>query len=167
MRFLNEDDDWIEPFRRRLYPRLHPYLEPFGGYAVGRVGENQYSLTVPAGEETLEEVLYERGWERNPVACYKTHDDGRKSSGSWRLRAINDEYGLLDDDCCQLHITLFDNHDVDEYVDVYCHKEYDWQVSPLKHLRGEDFDPIAGQVRAREFIRDYTYLDWYHKEDLE
>ena len=166
-KILDEDDDWIESFRRRWYPKLHPYLEPLGGYAVGHVYENQYAATIPEGEELFEEVLIDRGWQRNPIACFKTHEDGRKSSGSWRLRASDDEYGLLDDDRFQLHITLFENQDAETYVDVYCHLEYDWQKAPLKHLRGKDFSAGEGQFLARRFIRNHTYLDWYHKEDLE
>lgn len=45
---LNSNDDWIESFRRSLYPLLHDPLSKLGEkvgvnlYAVGSVGGNQY-----------------------------------------------------------------------------------------------------------------------------
>lgn len=161
---LDEDDDWQEGLRRYLFPKLHPIISPYGAYAVGTAYEEQYAATIPEGEEYIEEVLVEHGWERNPIACYKTHEDGRKSEGSWRLTSDNDEYGLVGDKL-QLHITLFKNNDAETYIDVYCHQEYDWEKAPLKHLREVDFDMQAGSEKALTFIRDHTYLDWYDKDD--
>lgn len=79
---LDSDDDWIENTRRRLYPRLHPVLERFGGYAVGGVGFNQYVGTFDEDEEDIEEELADAGARRNPIACLKNLPDGRVSEGS-------------------------------------------------------------------------------------
>lgn len=170
MSLVDSDDDWIESFRRTWYPRLHPHLTSFGDkigvtlYAKGRVHENQYVLTLPAGEETSEEVLSDLGFERNPIAAYKTHPDGRQSEGSWRLRHKDDQYGLVEEGM-QLHITFLRNHDVDEYVDVYAHYEDDWMASPLNHLQEKNFSAQVGSEMAQELIENETYLDWYDKND--
>lgn len=163
-RLLNSDDDWIERLRRYYYPKLHPLLAQFGGYAVGRVNEAQYTCTVPAGSETLEEILVSLDFERNPIACYKSHKDGRESIGSWALRSHDAEGVELGKDK-QLHVTLLPNADVREYVDVYCHREYDWQDAPLKHLQSKELEESAGSEAALELIKNETYLDWYDKEN--
>ena len=161
---LDADDDWIEGFRRWLYPKLHPYLTRVNGYGVGTVGEAQYVCTLPAGEEHVEEVLVDHGWTRNPIACYKTHADGRQSEGSWRLRGLDDRYDLLEDSSKQLHITFFDADDQGA-VDVYCHQEYDWMCAPLMHLREVELEFDIGRWKAKRFIRDHTDLEWYDRSN--
>lgn len=71
MSLLDANDDWIEALRRWLWPKLHPLLDPFGGYAVGTAGDDQHVVTLDVGEESFEETLVELGFVRNPIACYK------------------------------------------------------------------------------------------------
>lgn len=153
--FLGADDDWQEDFRSYAYPRLHPLLTPFGGYGVGRVGWNQYVGTVSIDEEVLEEELVALGFERNPIACFKSLPDGRESEGSWALR--DDRL----DPNRQLHITIFERDDGEPGRVVYGHEEYDWRVRPFWHLQGKDFDPEGGAEYARELIdgRTFAVLD--------
>ena len=162
---FNHNHDYIEKFRQVLYPKLHPYLKKFGGYGVGTVSETQYVASLPADEELIEEVLWNYGWQRNIIASYKTHEDGRDSEGSWRLRGVDDDYGIATNPDKQLHITLFNNTENPDHIDVYCHYEYDWTRKPLKHLREVEFNEDLGSRKGLRFIRDHTYLEWYDKNE--
>jgi hypothetical protein len=157
---IDADDDWQEGFRSYAYPRLHPYLKPFGGYGVGTVGYNQYVGTVSIDEEVLEEEFVDLGFYRNPIACFKNLPDGRESEGSWALRSRHDQNSRLDPGR-QLHVTLFEREDGEPGRELYAHEEYDWQVYPIRHLREVDFDPEAGSAYARELIdtRTFAVLD--------
>jgi len=177
---LGADDDWIEPLRRWLYPKIHPHLKKYGGYGIGHVSDVQYVCTIPEGEEHFEEII-DNHWERNPISSYKTHSDGRESSGSWRLRGKTDPYGLINDEKMQLHVTLFDSSSssssdetsdsVDEasddasqrHTDVYCHQEYDWMVDPRKHLSETHMDSELGRRKCLQYIDLHTDLNWYNK----
>ncbi len=157
MRFLlDADDDWIEVVRRWLFPRLHGVASRFGAYTIGTTGENQRVCRVLVDEETIETVLVALGFERNPIACFKSLVDGRESEGSWVLRSHDDRFGLLERDR-QLHVTLF----LPRYghgVLVYAHEEYDWQDAPRKHFLGESVDPIIGATKMLYLLMEQTDL---------
>jgi hypothetical protein len=147
---LDADDDYIERFRRFLYPKLHGFLKLFGGYSVGKTGKNQYVGTLDMSDEELERVLAKLGFERNPIACYKRNEHGNGSIGSWALRSHDDPFGELEVDR-QLHVTLF--HPVNgSGVAVYAHDEYDWQDKPIAHLKGRDFRPEDGVEYTKELL---------------
>lgn len=152
---LDANDDWIETLRLTLYPKLHPYLEPFGGYAVGSVGSGQYVGTLDEGEETIEDALDDRG-RRNPIACLKSLDDGRVSEGSWVL-LHGDCPGLIEAGM-QVHITLFKRADGEPGRELYAHYEDDWRVAPIPHLRATNFDASVGVDLATEYLDEHTHL---------
>lgn len=146
MSLLDANDDWIEGVRRWLYPKLHPYLEKFGGYGIGIVTHNQHVCTLDMGEEELEEELVELGFTRNPMACYKSLDDGSQSEGSWALYH-NERPQIIDEDM-QLHVTLFG----EEKVTVYAHYEDSWYASPIDHLNEENYSASEGVEKAKRVL---------------
>lgn len=152
---LNSNDDWQESLRREWYPRLHPYLEPVGGYAVGHVGSEQYVGTLDESEDAIEDELDDRG-RRNPIACLKSLDDGRESEGSWVI--LHEDSPDLVEDGMQLHVTLFDREDGENGREVYAHYEDDWRVSPIDHLRSSNFSSTQGVSRAEEYVNKHTLL---------
>ena len=151
---LDEDDDYHETYRSRLYPKLHPVLKLFGGYGVGTVGADQYVGTTRLDEETLEEELVDLGFVRNPVSCFKTGPDGRPSTGSWALLAADSDRV---DRGMQLHVTLFNKRS--DGVDIYAHYEDDWRRRPLSHLRENRFQPVYGADLARTLLDERSYID--------
>ncbi|WP_226041160.1 hypothetical protein [Natrinema sp. DC36] len=147
MNLLNADDDWIESTRRWLYPKLHPYLKKIGGYGIGTVGENQYVMTTEISEEPLEVELVDLGFVRNPIACYKTLEDGRKSEGSWVL--YHNEAPQIVAEGMQLHVTLFNDNGG---MGIYAHYEHDWRADWWAHLNEKDFSPEKGVEKATEAL---------------
>lgn len=152
---LGSDDDWIEIFRQAVYPQLHPYLKPFGGYGVGHVGENQYLGKVNENEGAIEQELDDRG-RRNPVACLKSLTDGRVSEGSWVV--LHEDAPALIEEGMQLHITLFVRSDGEPGRELYAHYEDDWRASPFAHLREKNFDVERGVALGSTYFDEHTYL---------
>lgn len=155
MSYLDANDDWQEGLRRRWYPRLHPLIEPVGGFAVGSVGENQYVGKADEDEEAIEVELDERG-RRNPIACLKELADGRVSEGSWVI--LHEDSPELVESGMQLHITLFVREDGEDGRELYAHYEDDWRVSPFAHLREANFDPAKGIELATEYLNEHTHI---------
>jgi len=156
---IDADDDYVEKFRGYVYPRIHEFLTEYTpAYGVGTVGERQYAGKVGEPEEVIEREFVDLGLVRNPIACYKSHPDGRESEGSWVLIAERDEYDLLPSEEYQLHITLFPRRDDKRGREVYAHQEIDWRDAPMKHLRGVDFKPKHGAQDAKTLLHDHSYL---------
>lgn len=151
---LNSDDDWMESTRSYLYPKIHPLVKRFGGYSIGKVTEDQYIGYFSEDEESIEGVFVDLGFERNPIAAFKTHSDGRTSEGSWAITSENDpsnrvSYGR------QLHITLFERED-SSGRDLYAHYEDDWRVNPIAHLRCANFSPSKGVSIGKKLLNERT-----------
>jgi hypothetical protein len=163
--FLDEDDDWIERVRKNWYPWLHKYL-PDGLYAEGLVRYNQYVGTCYEKEDVIESELVEHAnFIRNPLAAYKRTPDGRESEGSWVL--WHEHNPDLVEPGMQLHVTLFRRERGRVGRELFAHYEDDWRTSPLKHLRGANFQPELGARRARKLIDMDTHLTLrnYNKYD--
>jgi hypothetical protein len=159
MDFLfDANDDWQESLRARLYPKLHPYLDAVGLYAVGKTPSNQYVGKVGLSEETFEEELEDIGCKRNPIACLKSTVDGRESEGSWVLLPEDTPEDIPMADDRQLHLTLFPRRDGKEGREVYAHEEYDWRDRPIAHIRSKHFAPRAGASKTRTLLNRYTYF---------
>lgn len=156
--FFNADDDYIESYRAYLYPKLHPFLDAVGLYSIGKTFSNQFVGTVSVSEEVFEKELVDAGFHRNPIACYKSTKDGRKSEGSWVLlpEKAGEGIGLGSDR--QLHLTLFPRRDGQKGREIYAHEEYDWRDKPIAHLRGKHFSPKAGVAKARQVFDSETYF---------
>lgn len=153
---LGADDDYWESFRGTYYPKLHPYLTRVGGYGVGRVTYDQKVGTAAESEEAIEAELVALGFERNPIACYKSLPDGRESEGSWVLRHEANPDTV--DEGMQLHVTLFAREDSESGRELYAHYEDDWRAAPLAHLHEKNFDAVEGVQRARDLFRDSSFL---------
>lgn len=88
---LGAEDDWIEGYRRNLWPLAHPLLAAAGRPLIRHKGEADYVCTVTATEDELEQALEGGDYHRNVVATLKfilvDGIDGRVwSDGSWVMR---------------------------------------------------------------------------------
>ena len=153
---LDSDDDWQEGLRANLYPLLHPYLKPLGGYAVGETRLNQYVGRFDEDEESIEEELVDAGFRRNPIACFKSLPDGRASEGSWVL--LNEDAPDHVAPGMQLHVTMFERADGQKGREVYAHYEDDWRSAPVAHLRAKNFSAAAGVDITRDYLDERTFL---------
>lgn len=158
---LDSDDDWQEQLRRYLYPRLHPYLTTASEitnvplFATKVSDEGRHAATLEVDPELFEETLVELGFIRNPVAAFKTLDDGTPSVGSWALLYEDDDDDLLDEGH-QLHVVLFE---VEDGLAIHAHAETDWRHSAIGHLRGDYFSRDDGIEGIRYLLDNYTYHD--------
>lgn len=159
---IDSDDDWQEGFRATYYPWLNSHLESIGKkigiplYATGHVSNSQYIGVALEGEETIEEELVKAGFRRNPIACYKSLKDGRKSEGSWVL--LHEDAPEYVEKEMQIHLTLFEAEIDNSYRELYAHYEDDWRTSWLKHLKETNFSTKVGVEKATDVINDETFL---------
>jgi hypothetical protein len=159
---IGSDDDWIEPLRNYLFPRLHSYASKFGEligvplYATANVGWNQYVGYFEENEDDIEVELQEVGMVRNPVAALKTLPDGRESEGSWVL--LHENAPDVVDPGMQLHLTLFKFDSDKAGREVYAHYEDDWRDSPIDHTEAENFSPKMGVKLARSYLDENSFL---------
>jgi hypothetical protein len=58
----------------------------------------------------------------------------------------------------QLHLTLFERQDGKAGREIYAHYEDDWRVSPLPHLRAENFSERQGVELLTELIDEHSFL---------
>jgi len=143
---LGPEADWWEDVRRENVPVLHRFLEDYGLYATYPMAAEEYAGTFPHDPETVEEILADEGFVRNPVAALKTRGEGQREVGSWVCR----ESPIARR---QFHVVLFRRPD-DEGTDAYAHEEYS-SLNPTvayEHHREVDYDPEAGVERARELF---------------
>ncbi|WP_408959387.1 hypothetical protein [Natrinema sp. 74] len=131
--------------RRRLLPVLHRVKEPLGGYAVCRQHPAEYVGIVERDLSAVRSTLEEMGFEPEPIASLKVHDDGRLSAGSWVRR----ESALAQR---QLHVALFRT---DDGVEVFAHREYSWLRHPYKHYTQEGWDTAGGVERMRSLLSEH------------
>jgi hypothetical protein len=159
---LGADDDWQEPLRRTLYPRLHDPLVWVGNligtpmYAQGVARWDQYVGTLPLEEDAIEAELEELASVRNPIAALKELPDGRISEGSWVL--LHEDAPDLVDEGMQLHLTLFARESDATGRVVYAHYEDDWRTNWRAHLKETNFSTAKGVTKARRLFARSSLL---------
>jgi len=140
-RYLGPAADYWETLRSVLLPLLARRVPRIKwSYTLH---EREYVGRIDESPEEVEQLLWEHGFRRMPLAAYKTLSDGTGEVGSWAWRE-----SLTADK--QLHVMLFPDQDG---TAVYAHAEFS-AINPvvaLKHYRGVGYDPQAGaeQLRAK------------------
>jgi len=158
---VGADDDWIEGWRARVYPFVHPLARRLGAFATATTPRDEYVGAVAVDEAVLERELVGLGFRRNPVAAYKRlGTTGRRSEGSWVLLP-EDSHRV--DEGLQLHLTLFPSV-VDGWIELYAHLEDDWRHRPLAHLRGTNLDRDAGVRLARRVLDDESFVTLHDRD---
>ena len=141
-------EDAVNAVRRSFLPQVHYLFRgTFGGYAISHTTAEEYAMTTHCSEETIEDVLEELGFSRNPIASLKVRMDGNTSEGSWVWRPSPfADY--------QLHVVL---HELEgsEAVDIYAHWECSWIRHPYKHYVARGYDAELGVELARRWLTAY------------
>lgn len=127
------------------------FLDGSDDYTAYQIPDHEYAGKLDLPPEAVEKRLWEVGFERMPLAAFKTTPDGRHEVGSWAYR----ERPLAER---QLHVVLFRRPDGG--TDMYAHDEYN-ALNPAvahEHYRGVG---RSGE-RGREML--WTLLgknDWF------
>jgi len=143
-------DGW-EYLRRGVWPLLDR-LAPGTHYASYELTDRELVGLIDAPPEEVEQLLWEAGAVRQPLAALKTLPDGRKEVGSWAFRD-----GLLAP--TQTHVVLFEGILEGETL-VAAHQE----ASPLlpwttlDHYRGRGLDVEAGERVVRERLDEGVWV---------
>lgn len=142
---LGADDDWWNPFRRYLWPKLDEFLAEHidNGYAAGSIGTESRVGRYDATVDQLEVALVNARYTRNPVSSLKSrtyYDDYEASSWAYRYPKFVPEIFCIR----QVHVTLFENED--GTTTVYSHEEYN-SINPFvlrQHYRAHNFNVKKG-----------------------
>jgi len=151
-RLLGPAADGWEYLRRSLLPLLDR-LAPGTHYASYELTDRELVGLIDAPPEEVEQLLWEAGAVRQPLAALKTLPDGRKEVGSWAFRE-----GLLAR--TQDHVILFEGILEGETL-VAAHQE----ASPLlpwtalDHYRGRGLDVEAGERAVRERLDEGVWVE--------
>ncbi|MXV61180.1 hypothetical protein GS429_03715 [Natronorubrum sp. JWXQ-INN-674] len=141
-------EDFVNAVRRSFIPQMHYLLQgSFDGYAISHTTADEYALTAHCDEATIEEILDQLGFSRNPIASLKVRTDGNTSEGSWVWRPSP----LAD---MQLHVVLHELEN-EEGIDVYAHWECSWIRHPYKHYVARGYDAEKGVELARRWLTSY------------
>lgn len=129
--------EWVEVVSRLFGRVLHTDRQ---------IRETEFAGTLPMEPDEAERLLWENGFERNPVAAVKTRD-GDPEIGSWARRETPTATR-------QLHVMLFQSKSRDGGVDVYAHEEFS-SLNPrvaVEHYRGIDQQEKLGVELARDTL---------------
>lgn len=151
---MGHTHDFWEPLRRIIIPKIGAIVQLYNDitgsayYAETKTHGNQFVGRVAMSEDEFEKVLHDGGYERNPLSSWKrlaTTDE--EMEGSWRK--------VLDDDF-QIHVVLYDGSKIHNantgYTYIYAHKEYRWDVHPVKHYNGVKFNAGDGVRKVKDFL---------------
>jgi len=148
-------DGW-EHARRGLLPLLDRLLGQYTDdrhYASYELTDRELVGLIDAPPEEVEQLLWDAGAVRQPLAALKTLPDGRKEVGSWAFRD-----SLLAP--TQTHVVLFEGILEGETL-VAAHQE----ASPLlpwtalDHYRGRGLDVDAGERVVRERLDEGVWME--------
>lgn len=143
-RYVGPAADWWETLRSILLPLLSQRV-PRIKWAY-TLHEREYVGVIDRPPEEVEQLLWEHGFTRNPLAAYKTLSDETGEVGSWAWRE-----SLFADS--QLHVMLFPAR---EGTAVYAHVEPNAQnpFTALDHYRGVGYNPQEGAELCRNLLPD-------------
>lgn len=148
-------DGW-ETLRSVVLPSLDRLLRrraPGQHYAAYELGAEEVVGLIDAPPEAVEQLLWEAGYRRNPLAALKTLPEGRVERGSWAFRD-----GLLARE--QTHIVLFAGVRDGETL-VAAHQEAS-AINPLvamEHYRAEGYDVPAGERAVRKRLDEGIWVE--------
>lgn len=115
-------------------------------YAAYQLAPREYAGHVSGDVEDAEQMLWDAGLRRNPVAALKTLADGRGEKGSWVYR--DSPFSRK-----QVHVMLFEANGGG--VDMYAHEEYS-SINPFvmrRHYLGVGYSPAEGKKRLVELLK--------------
>ena len=166
MRLFSSQNSLFEKIRRWFIPTFGAlvslYNERAGSalYTTGVTSDNQFVGRVPVSEQEFETILDTMDFTRNPLASLKSLSTGEIEEGSFRWcppegSTLNRNY--------QLHCVIYDGSLIPDAETgetyVYAHWEYRWDVYPIKHYRGDNFDAERGVELMKTMLHE-NYVEY-------
>ncbi|UBF23183.1 hypothetical protein M1M34_gp032 [Haloarcula tailed virus 2] len=172
--FGGANADFWETIRSTLIPLVGRQVAKLDShtkdhyYVEHRTGRGQYICQINKSEEKFEEDLEDMGFERNPIAAFKTlAGTDHKEEGSWYK--VDDSDDVLDLELpekakefdregqpdFQLHLILYEIDDDSKTTTVCGHHELWWGARPLGHYRGHYYSPWFGGILFSKILMEY------------
>jgi len=154
-RWLGPAADGWEFARALMLPPLDRLLRrrvPGQHYAAYTLSLDEVVGVIDAPPERVEEMLYDAGFRRMPLAAYKTLPEGRGEIGSWAYRD-----GLFTSR--QTHVMLFAAGEGRTLVAAHQEANALSPFTALDHYRGVDYDVPAGERAVRERLDEGVWAD--------
>lgn len=144
---------FLETARQRIATETHDLVSPFGLYAERDVPDKQYTATVVAPYEELEQDLSNAGFIRNlpsPLKSrnYATPDEVQVATWAWFPNGLLRSNWMLD-------LELFVGPD-DRTTDVYAHWEPSWFRHPIRHYRANEVNSEKGVIKAIDVFDEHN-----------
>lgn len=147
--------DFWEYVRRGLLPLLDRMLRrraPGQHYAAYQLSMDEVVGTIDATPEEIEQLLWDAGFRRMPLAALKSLPDGRVERGSWTYRD-----SLLADR--QLHVMLFATAEGQTLVAAHAEANALNPMVAMDHYRGRGYDVPAGERQVRKRLDEGVWID--------
>ncbi|WP_049979352.1 hypothetical protein [Halolamina rubra] len=154
-RLLGPAADFWEYGRRLLLPLLDRLLRrhaPGQHYAAYQLSLDEVVGTIDATPEAVEQLLWESGAKRMPLAALKTLPDGRVERGSWAYRD-----SLLASK--QIHVMLFSAGEGRTLVAAHEEANALNPAVAMDHYRGRGYDVPAGERAVRERLDEGVWAE--------
>ncbi len=154
-RLLGPAADFWEFARRLVLPLLDRLLRrhaPSQHYAAYQLSLDELVGTIDATPEEVEQLLWDAGFRRMPLAALKDLPDDRVERGSWAYRD-----SLLADR--QLHVMLFATSEGQTLVAAHQEANALNPAVAMDHYRGRGYDVPAGERAVRERLDEGVWSD--------
>jgi len=154
-RLLGPAADWWELVRRHGLPlvdRLARRRLDGSHYAAYELSLDEIVGVIDAPPEEVEQMLWESGAKRMPLAALKTLPDGRAEVGSWAWRD-----GLLAEN--QTHGMLFAAGEGQTLIAAHGEANALNPFTALDHYRGVGLDADAGERAVRRRLDEGVWAD--------
>lgn len=151
-RLLGPAADFWEYARRLVWPLLDRVARRHGHYAAYEIGEREVVGVLDATPGEAEQLLWDAGARRQPLAALKTLPDGRTECGSWAFRD-----SLLAE--TQVHVVLFaGTHEGETLVAAHAEASPINPFTALDHYRARGVDVDAGERAVRRRLDEGVWV---------
>ncbi|WP_435065902.1 hypothetical protein [Halobaculum sp. EA56] len=156
-RWLGPAADFWESLRRLVLPlvdRVARRRLPGNHYAAYTISLDEHVGVIDAPPERVEQLLWDAGFRRMPLAAYKQLPNGEAEVGSWAYRD-----GLLARK--QTHVMLFRTGGAGQQTSVFAHREFN-ALNPTtawKHYRGVGLSAAEGERAVRERLDEGVWAE--------
>ena len=154
-RLLGPAADGWEYSRRLVLPLLDRLLRqraPGQHYAAYTVSMDEVVGTIDATPEEVEQLLWDAGFRRMPLAALKTLPDGRTKVGSWAYR---DSFLASK----QTHVMLFATSEGQTLVAAHRETNALNPAVAMDHYRGRGYDVPGGEREVHRRLNEGVWVE--------
>jgi len=172
--------DWMETAREHIINYLANVLVRCRScdgslYVKTTTDDSEFVGIVDKPEDKIEQDLATMGFNRNPLAAWKTlSGSNHHEEGSWRLDCVDDppiplpaEAHPHDEDGCdfQLHVVLYEIDSREGTTAVFAHHELSWTTHPIGHYKGTYVNDSYGSALMNEYLKQLYGAEYDEEVD--